>query len=103
MTNCHRINFPETNQQFECPPETDVLEGMTKLGKRGIPVGCKGGGCGVCKVEVVKGNYRKGIMSRQHISEAEEQCNHVLACRIYPETDLEIKITGHLKKAFGLK
>ena len=99
----YRITFADSTLEFECSSEVDVLDGMSKLGLRGIPVGCKGGGCGVCKVEVLSGVYRVGTMSRDHISEDEQRRNQVLACRIYPDSDLILKITGNLKKAFGLK
>lgn len=101
-TGRYRIAFADTGIAFECPASLSVLDGMAKLGLKGIPVGCKGGGCGVCKVDVLSGDYRKGVMSRDHVSEDEERRNVALACRIYPLSDLEIRVSGKLKKAFGL-
>lgn len=98
----YRVTFAETAIAFACPSDTHVLEGMAKMGLRGIPIGCKGGGCGVCKIEILSGQYRKGIMSRSHVSEEDERNNDVLACRVFPESDLVIRVSGKLKKAFGL-
>ena len=98
----HRVTFTDTGLAFDCPSTLSVLDGMAKLGLKGIPVGCKGGGCGVCKVDVLSGDYRKGVMSRSHVSQDEENRNVALACRIYPLSDLEIRVSGKLKKAFGL-
>ena len=37
-----------SNEHFTCAVGESVLRGMLRLGRRGIPVGCVGGGCGVC-------------------------------------------------------
>ncbi|WP_237717053.1 2Fe-2S iron-sulfur cluster-binding protein [Cupriavidus basilensis] len=46
---------------------------MEALGKRGIPAGCRGGGCGVCKVRIEAGRYHTAKMSRACLSEAEDR------------------------------
>jgi len=71
---------------------------MERLGKRGIPVGCRGGGCGVCKVEILSGSYRARVMSRSCISAREEAAGTVLACRVWPESDIRIAVVGRMKK-----
>ena len=40
-----------------------------------IKVGCRGGGCGVCKVKVVKGDYETGKMSLKVCSLKERKNN----------------------------
>lgn len=57
-----------------------------------IPVGCRGGGCGVCRVHIVSGDYESKKMSRAHISEADEKKGVVLACRVIPRSDLVITL-----------
>ena len=52
-----------------------------------IKVGCRGGGCGVCKVKVVKGDYETGKMSLKVCSLKERKNNIVLACRCYPKSE----------------
>ena len=94
----YAITIVETGERYPCSDQRSVLEGMEALGKRGIPVGCRGGGCGVCKVEVVAGEYSKRVMSRQHVSEADEAAGCVLACRIKPNSDLEVRVVGPMKK-----
>jgi hypothetical protein len=47
-------------------------------------VGCRGGGCGVCRVRVLDGAYTTLRMSRQAHVEADEAAGVVLACRIVP-------------------
>ena len=72
---------------------------MVRLGRRGIPVGCRGGACGVCKVEVMSGCIERKAMSRSHISEEDEKAGRVLACRILPGSDLEMRVIGGMKRS----
>lgn len=76
----------------------NVLRAMEMLGRKGIPVGCRGGGCGVCKVRVVEGRYHTRKMSRACISEEEEACGVVLACRLFADSDLRLRVVGKMLK-----
>ncbi|MEY5099343.1 MAG: hypothetical protein RJA36_2062 [Pseudomonadota bacterium] len=91
------ITITNTGESYRCPDHRTVLEGMEALGRAGIPVGCRNGGCGVCKVEVLSGQYVARVMSREHVSEADEACGRVLACRIKPASDLELNVIGKMK------
>jgi ferredoxin len=71
---------------------------MESLGKKGIPVGCRGGGCGVCKVQVLSGSYTKRVMSREHVSEHDEAQGCVLACRVRPNSSIGLRVIGPMKK-----
>ena len=51
----YQIVIEDTGEQYPCDERESVLEGMARLGRRGIPVGCRGGGCGVCKVRILSG------------------------------------------------
>ncbi|HEV2715621.1 MAG: 2Fe-2S iron-sulfur cluster binding domain-containing protein [Pseudomonadota bacterium] len=93
------ITVSETREVFSCPDDKSVLEGMVRLGRRGIPLGCRGGACGVCKVEVLSGRYVQKPMSRCHVDADDEREGRVLACRISPSTDLEIRVVGNMKRA----
>ncbi len=68
-----------------------VLHEMLLRPSRDIPVGCRGGGCGVCRVRVVSGRYVTRRMSRAHISEDDEAAGIVLACRLIPLTDVVVQ------------
>jgi ferredoxin len=95
----HRITLLDTGETFACRAEESVLHGLARLGRRGIPVGCRGGGCGICKVEVVSGDFGKQTMSRDHISPEDEAHHRVLACRIRPVGDLTLRVLGRMQKA----
>ena len=57
-----------------------------------IPVGCRGGGCGVCRIRVIDGEYELKKMSRKHVSETEQEQGVALACRVYPLGDMKIEV-----------
>lgn len=68
-----------------------VLIDFHRRGIPDIPIGCRGGGCGVCRVKVTSGSYYTKKMSRKHISPEDEQDGIVLACRLIPLSDLTIQ------------
>lgn len=94
----HLIRIEETGLSYACAPCESLLEGLHRLGLRGIPVGCRGGGCGVCKVEVLGGEFQTRAMSREHVSADDVAHRRLLACRVYPASDLSLKVIGKLHK-----
>jgi ferredoxin len=57
-----------------------------------LPVGCRRGGCGICRVQVTQGQYRTDPMSRAHVSAEEEASGLVLSCCLYPLSDLSLRL-----------
>lgn len=94
----YTVTIEETGETFRCSPQESLLNGMERLGKKGIPVGCRGGGCGVCKVQVTAGTFQKRVMSREYVSEEDEAAGRVLACRVRPTSDVTIAVLGKMKK-----
>lgn len=84
------VSVPASGITFPCGRDEYVLGAMRRA--RAFPAlwGCRGGGCGVCKVRVLSGRVRRESMSREHVSEAEAALGYALACRMKPESDLEI-------------
>jgi len=98
----HVVLILQNGTSFTCSSEESILQGMAKIGKKGIPVGCLNGGCGVCKVVIRNGSVKKtGAMSRAHISEQDEVDGVVLACRVTPLSDIQLEVTGCIKKRLG--
>jgi ferredoxin len=96
-TTAYEILIADTGERFACRAGENILKAMERLSRRGIPVGCRGGGCGVCKVQVRRGEYRAQKMSRAHVSAAEEAVGVGLACRLVPTTDLELTVLGGMR------
>jgi ferredoxin len=96
-----RVSIPQTGEAFICKTGETLLNGMLKLGRRGIPVGCVNGGCGVCKVQVTRGHCLEiGAVSRQHVTVEEEASGITLACRASPQTDVELVVIGKMQRGF---
>ena len=97
----YEISIEDSRDIFSCAVNTNVLKAMEKLGRREIPVGCRGGGCGVCRVQVIGGGkYHTGKMSREQVSEEDEASGICLACKLIPEGDLRLRVLGKWQKDF---
>jgi len=87
----YRIEVVNRKQAFYCAEDQVLLTGMERQNISCIDVGCRGGGCGVCKVRIIKGEYETKRMSRTHISTTEEEKCFALACQVLPRSDLLIE------------
>ena len=91
------VNVPGSGERFSCSEDQHLLQGMqtVHLGVpmlEAIPVGCRGGGCGICRIRVLAGEYEAKKMSRKHIAVADQERGIVLACRVYPRSELSIEV-----------
>lgn len=77
-----------SDRPFACRTDQSLLTAMIEAGRTGIKVGCRNGGCGVCRVKVTEGDFVSQKMTRTRISEADEANGIVLACRIFPQSDI---------------
>lgn len=92
------IEIVDAGLTYQCDGTQSLLRGMERLGKRGIPVGCRGGGCGVCKVRVLSGTCRLEKMSKACVSETELEEGVVLACRAYPTSAVTLTLDTRLHR-----
>lgn len=96
------VRVTQSRECFACSAGESVLRGMLRLGRRGIPVGCVGGGCGICKVRILEGRVtRLGPISRAHVSAEEEAAGLTLACRVTPVTALHLELAGYMANRFS--
>lgn len=91
MGNGFQVTNRTTGDSFTCGEGQSVLKAMEQRGFKCVPVGCRGGGCGYCKIRVVEGEFKCGKMSKAHVPPEAMAKGEVLACRIYPLTDLIIE------------
>jgi ferredoxin len=88
----YTITLEDTGETFRAREDATVLEAMEGMGRHCIDVGCRFGGCGVCRIDVVEGTWIVARpMSRAHVSEEDERAGRVLACRIRATGDLRIR------------
>jgi 3-phenylpropionate/trans-cinnamate dioxygenase ferredoxin reductase subunit len=97
-----QVTIAQTGESYPCATDESLLKGMCKLGRRGIPVGCVSGGCGVCKVRIVEGRVTPlGPVSRAHVGADEEAAGVTLACRVAPASAVRLEVAGRLEKPFS--
>jgi len=93
------VTIADTGETYKCRTDESLLTGMHRLGKRGIPVGCRGGGCSVCKVQVTHGTWAQmRAMSREYVSDDDLAAGRVLACCVRPLEEVEVAVIGKLNK-----
>jgi ferredoxin len=92
-TRTHRCTVVDgaTSVSFDVCDGGRLLHEMIAHRCSAIAVGCRGGGCGVCRVRILDGTYATKRMSRRHVSEADEHAGVVLACRTIPTSDLRLR------------
>lgn len=96
------IEVLQTGECYPCATSESLLAGMLRLGRKGIPVGCVNGGCGVCKVRILEGSVRPlGPVSRAHVSLEEEAAGCTLACRVAPAGPVRLAVAGRFEKPFS--
>jgi ferredoxin len=87
----YRILLAGGQRELQCEPGQTVLGAAIAAGVDWLPIGCRGGGCGVCRVAVRGGSYETGRMSKRHVTSDDESVVFALSCRVYPTSDLELE------------
>lgn len=86
----YRIAVDGDATGFPCRADQNVLEAMRASGRRVLAVGCRNGGCGVCRIHVVEGLCETRRMSAACVTAAQAEVGVALACRLYPRSDMRI-------------
>lgn len=98
----HPVRLVQTGEVYLCAESETLLQGMARIGRKGIPAGCLNGGCGVCKISVRVGSVRRvGAMSRAHVSIDKEARGVCLACRVAPVGGVDVEVVGKMKRSFS--
>lgn len=90
------IRLAGEDGEFPCCSGQTVLGALSSVYFRKISSGCHGGGCGVCRAQLVSGEIRTAPMSRVHVPKEDEARGVFLACRAWPVTDVTIAPLGKL-------
>lgn len=96
----YQIVIDNSGERYACGDESHLLQAMEALRRRGIPVGCRNGGCGVCRIQICEGQYVLRKMSRSVVSVEDESSGLVLACKIYPRSDMRVRVVGKMLRGF---
>jgi ferredoxin len=92
----HTVTIDGKGESFPCADDSNVLAAMERTLCRAIPVGCRNGGCGACKVRITSGRYETRKMNRAVVSLQEEHDGCVLACKTYPRGDIHLQVLGRV-------
>jgi CDP-4-dehydro-6-deoxyglucose reductase len=84
------ITVEPTGEEIYLPSGETVLGGLYAAGYA-YTVGCRRGGCGICKVDLVDGDVTYDHPVAEDVLTSDERRTGVcLTCRAVPETDLRI-------------
>ena len=85
----YEIKDAESGMSYIGRDDESIFRAMHKSGRSIFKGGCEGGGCGICKVKILEGEYVTfKIMSRRHVTEEEESQGIVLACCVKPSSNI---------------
>ena len=87
-----KVTLKARNQNFEydCAPNVTPLRAARDLFIP-FPTGCQRGGCGMCKVKVISGEYDQELVrSHDALSDEELENGFALACCMTAKSDIEL-------------
>lgn len=85
----HYITMQDTGQVFDCKEDEVIHAAICRSRVGAVQYGCFGGGCGVCRMRVVSGDFEVvKRMSRAHVPE--NRVDIALMCCIQPRGDMVI-------------
>jgi ferredoxin len=91
MAKRYKITCKEGDVSFSCADDEAVFKAMIHAGLGPLRHGCCGGGCGICRMRIVSGEYHSfKAMSAAHVSDADKKEDIVLICCVQPRSDLVI-------------
>jgi propane monooxygenase reductase subunit len=88
----YEIRVQPFDATFECEEDETVLDAALRA-KLFLRYGCKHGGCGTCKVQLVDGEVDL-TASAYSLPPAEQDAGTILVCQSYPLDDCEIDVSA---------
>jgi len=86
------VTIHPTGEVIYLEPEETVLSGLYKAGYA-YTIGCRRGGCGICKVDCLEGDFSYNrTIAESVVSEEERGDGTCLSCRAVPDTDITIEL-----------
>lgn len=88
------VTIHPTGEEIYLEPDETVLSGLYRAGFA-YTVGCRRGGCGICKVDCRSGRFSYNRPVAETVISADERGDGTcLSCRAVPTTDLTIELRG---------
>ena len=92
MRGVFEIRVEGVERVFPCREGQTLLAALSPIHRLKIDSGCRGGGCGVCKVEVLEGEVEMGAMSAAHVTEEDKARGVGLSCRMIPTSNVTLRV-----------
>jgi ferredoxin len=89
----YTITLSPVGDAVACGPEESVLAAILRSGAS-VVFGCRGGGCGTCKMRLVSGQVEHGRCSAAVLLEEEKVYGWFLSCQARALTDLTVELTA---------
>jgi len=87
----YTITLLPFEKQFTCGDNETILQAAIRQGFN-LRYGCKHGGCGMCKAQVVEGDVDNTEASSFALMDFEKQQGLSLLCCAYPESDISLEL-----------
>ena len=88
----YQITLSPVGHTLSCGPEDTVLTAILRSGAR-VMFGCRGGGCGTCKMRLTGGRVDHGRCSVDVLPREERESGWFLSCQARALSDLEVELT----------
>ena len=92
-TGLYTITFHPLGDTVVCRADETVLSAILRSGAK-VVFGCRGGGCGTCKMRRTSGHVEYGRCSAAVLSEDEKREGLFLSCQARPLSDLTVGLTA---------
>jgi ferredoxin len=89
----YTISFSPPGDTVVCRREETVLSAILRSGAK-VVFGCRGGGCGTCKMRLISGRVEYGRCSAAVLPEEEKGEGSFLSCQARPLSDLTVALTA---------
>lgn len=87
----YTVTVLPAGQRIASHSDRHVLDAVERSGTRSVDIGCRRGGCGVCRVRVLEGTFTTKVMSKAYCTPDEVAAGIVLSCRTFATSDLVIE------------
>jgi ferredoxin len=89
----YTITLNPVGDAVSCGTEETVLTAILRSGAS-VVFGCRGGGCGTCKLRLISGEVEHGRCSAAVLPEEEKEYGWFLSCQARALSDLTVEVTA---------
>ena len=89
----YAVTFGPAGDTVECRGDETVLAAILRSGAK-VVFGCRGGGCGSCKMRLISGRVDHGRCSVAVLSHEERGAGVFLSCQARPLSELTVELTA---------